>query len=141
MNTSIILDTGPLVALVSRDDRDHTWAKSIWATLTPPLLTCDAVIVESCFLLRNLYGGEESIFRLLDRNVIQLNFDLAAEHPAIRSLIQQYKSVPMSVADACLVRMSELDRNSSILTLDSDFLIYRRNRSQTIPTIMPSRKI
>ena len=55
--------------------------------------------------------------------------------------MQQYQSVPMSVADACLVRMSELDRNSSVLTLDPDFLIYRRNRSQNIPTIMPSKKV
>ena len=97
------------------------------------------MIVESCFLLRNLHGGEESIFRLLDRNVIQLSFDLAGEHPAIRLLMQQYQSVPMSVADACLVRMSELNRDSSILTLDLDFLIYRRNQFQTIPTIMPSK--
>ena len=72
--TSIILDIGPLVALVSRDDRDHAWAKSIWATLNPPLLTCDAVIVESCFLLRNLHGGEESIFRLLDRKRYSTKF-------------------------------------------------------------------
>lgn len=138
MTGSIILDTGALVALISRNDRHHVWATNIWATLQPPLLTCDAVIVESCFLLKNRHGGEDSIFRLIDRNVIQLSFDLAVEHPIIRSLMNQYQSIPMSVADACLVRMSELNSNSSVLTLDSDFLIYRKNGNQIIQTIMPA---
>jgi uncharacterized protein len=137
MKQAMILDTGPLVALISQDDRNHRYAKEIFSNIFSPLLTCEAVIVEACFLLRNLHRGQEAVFNLIDRQVIQIVFDLASESQQVQALMQRYDSVPMSVADACLVRIAELYPDSTILTLDSDFLIYRKNRNQTIPVKMP----
>ena len=73
----------------------------------------------------------------LQSNQILLTFSLQENLTAVKNLVRHYQNVPMSLADACLVRMSELYPDSSILTLDSDFTIYRKNRNQTIPVIMP----
>ena len=66
---------------------------------------------------------------------VPFHFDDAVE--MIEQLMEKYANVPMSFADACLVRMAELYPNSAVLTLDSDFRIYRKNRNQVIPVIMP----
>jgi predicted nucleic acid-binding protein len=101
-------------------------------------LTCEAVITEACFLLQNLYAGEDSIFGLLRDNLLTISFHLEDEIVSINELMNRYQSVPMSFADACLVRMSELYPDSIVLTLDSDFTIYRKNRNQVISLIIPS---
>lgn len=75
--------------------------------------------------------------RLVEEEIIQISFSLKNEITDLRKLMRRYRSVPMSLADACLVRMSELNQDMKILTLDSDFLIYRRNRHAIIPVIMP----
>lgn len=137
MTSKIILDTGPLVALIDKGDQFHPWAVKIWQTLTPPLLTCEAVIVESCFLLRKTPGGREAVISLLKSEVISIPFQLAPDINVIGELMQRYQSVPMSLADACLVRMSELIPGSYLLTMDSDFYIYRQNRHQLINLIIP----
>jgi len=133
----VLLDTGPLVAYLKRQDQFHEWASSEWKTIQPPLLTCEAVIVEACFLLRNTYLGQEAVISLVKSGVIQIPFRLHEEASLISELLSRYQSVPMSLADACLVRMSELYPNSVLLTLDSDFSIYRKNREQIIPVLMP----
>jgi len=130
------LDTGPLVALLNRGDNNHQWANGVWQIITPPLFTCDAVLVEDFFLLRNQRRIDD-IFTFITRGAIELPFSLKDEYPSVQKLMTQYASVPMSLADACLVRMSELYPDSPILTLDSDFTIYRKNRNQPIPVIMP----
>lgn len=84
-----------------------------------------------------MHGGESSILSLLEAEVIKIPFNLSAELTEIKQLMKQYQSVPMSLADACLVRMSELIRESSVFTLDSDFIIYRQYKNQIIPVIMP----
>ncbi len=138
MRRGVLLDTGPLVAVIDRRDRFHNWATSEWGFIELPMFTCEAVITEACFLLRGVYGGEEAVISLVNRGVVQIPFRLSEEVAAIEELLKRYQSVPMSVADACLVRMSELYSGSALLTLDSDFLIYRKNRNQTIPVIMPN---
>jgi len=100
-------------------------------------LTCEAVITEACFLMRKLYPGSEAVLLLMERGVVEIGFDLNQEFREIQKLITRYQSVPMSLADACLVRMSEQFLGSSILTLDSDFTIYRKHNHQPIPVIMP----
>ena len=136
MKPSIILDTSPLVALIDKSDRFHGWSVQIWKTLVPPLFTCEAVISEACFLLHRTYGGEEAVIALLKSGVIKIPFHLTEEIEAIGNLMQRYQNVPMSLADACLVRMSELIPGSSILTLDSDFRIYRKNQQEMIDLII-----
>jgi uncharacterized protein len=138
MKTRVILDTSPLVALINKRDNYHEWSKQQWAMIKPPLLTCEAVITESFFLLRNTHGGQETILKLLERRVIIIDFDLEKELIEIQRLLTIYKSVPVSLADACLVRMAELQSNSSVFTLDSDFQIYRKNRHEIIDIIIPN---
>lgn len=137
MTPKIILDTGPLVAFIDKSDQFHPWAINIWQTLKPPLLTCEAVIVESCFLLENTSKGRENVISLLKSGVIQIPFQLIEEVTLIGELMKRYESVPMSLADACLVRMSELISGNHVLTLDSDFYIYRKNRNELIDLIIP----
>lgn len=137
MSQIFLLDTGPLVALLNRRDDFHNWATAEWAKIEPPLLTCEAVIVEACFILRNLYPGQEAVISLVKAGVIQIAFHLDEEAISIGELLIRYQSVPMSLADACLVRMTELYANSLLLTLDSDFRIYRKQRTDIIHVIMP----
>ncbi len=137
MLRKVILDTGVLVAVLDRSDRYHNWAVKEWEKIVKPLLTCEAVITESCFILQDVYGSEDAIMALIERRTIQIDFRFNDEVKVIRGLMQRYQSVPMSFADACLVRMSELIVGSSVLTLDSDFYIYRKNRKEMIDLIIP----
>lgn len=137
LKNRVILDTSPLVALINKRDTYHEWAKQKWSMIKPPLLTCEAVITESFFLLRNIYGGQETIIKFLERKAVIIDFDLEDELLHIQTLLNSYKSVPVSLADACLVRMAELQDSSSVFTLDSDFQIYRKNRHQVIDLIFP----
>jgi uncharacterized protein len=136
----ILLDTGPLVAYLKQQDHFHKWAITQLATVQPPLLTCEAVIVEACFLLRNTYGGQSTVINLLNTKNVQIPFRLEDETEAVGELLTRYQSVPMSLADACLVRMAELYPDSAVLTLDSDFTIYRKNKNLVISAIMPAQR-
>ena len=137
MSRQILLDTGPLVAFINPRDNFHEWAVTEWSTSNVPVLTCEAVITEACFLLRNVYRGEEEVMNLLETGIIHIPFCLSDEVVAIRQFLTRYQSVPMSIADACLVRMTELYSECVVLTLDSDFNIYRKNRDRLITTITP----
>jgi len=134
----VLLDTGPLVASINRRDRFHQWVQIEWKQIEPPLLTCEAVITEASFLLRSVYGGQKAVMSLIERGVIQIPFHLEKEVNRLGELLNRYQSVPMSLADACLVRMAEQYASSYLLTIDSDFNIYRKERNQLISVIMPS---
>jgi len=114
MKRQMLLDTGPLVALIDRNDRFHTWMKEIWADIEPPTFTCEAVMTEACFLLRSLYGGKESAISLLRQGIIQIPYDLSEDAQAVEEMMKRYSSVPMSLADACLVRMTEMYPTSKL---------------------------
>lgn len=137
MKQQVLLDTGPLVALINRRDRFHEWVKAEWGKVQPPLLTCEAVFTEACFLLQGVYGGQEAVITFMRKGIVQISFCLKEEVDRISELLTRYRSVPMSLADACLVRMAEQHSEGIVFTLDSDFRIYRRNRNQFIPVIMP----
>jgi hypothetical protein len=95
--------------------------------------TCEAVISEACCLL----SGNDLVMQLIQRQIISIPFRLDDNIQPVRKLLSKYGSVPIALADACLVRMSELYQNSSVFTLDSDFKIYRKEGRRTIPTIAP----
>jgi predicted nucleic acid-binding protein len=137
MNGPVITDTGPLVALLNRRERHHSWAREQFSLIRPPAVTCEAVISECCFLLRNVDSGVAALMQLLDRGVIATQFTLADELPAVARSLKRYSSVPMSLADAGLVRMTERFTRSTLITLDADFRVYRKNGRQVIPTLMP----
>ena len=133
----IILDSGPPVALLNKRDSYHEWAVAQFAQISPPLLTCEAVLSEACFLLRHLERGPDSVLQLVERGAVAIAFEAAPEVRSIRALLLQYRNIPMSFADACLVRMAEKLGDSAIHTLDRDFRIYRKHRRKTIATVMP----
>ena len=137
MRRGFIADTGPLVALLNGRDKHHAWAREMFESLEPPLATCEAVISEACFLVRGIKGGTQAVFGLLDRGVLEISFRMESNRAAVQALLARYASVPMSVADACLVRMADLDPKGKILTLDSDFRVYRRLGRQVVPVAMP----
>lgn len=137
MTERLIVDSSALVAFLAPDEEAHEWAKRSLDRCESAVLTCEAVLTESAFLLRRRPRGVAGLLTLLDHGFIDLPFRLADEVPAVRTLMTRYADVPMSLADACLVRMSELLPRWPVMTLDSDFKRYRRNRRQLIPLLMP----
>jgi len=135
--TRVLLDTGPLVAYLNRNDRHHKWAVECWASLYDPLWTCEAVLSEAVFVLQSERIVAEAILRLLEREIIQLDFSLEANRADVCRLLRKYADLPMSVADACLVRMAELSDPCQIFTTDRDFRVYRRKGRQIIPLLSP----
>ncbi|MBC8382748.1 MAG: PIN domain-containing protein [Candidatus Cloacimonetes bacterium] len=133
----VILDTGPIVAFLNKNDTYHDWAKTQFSLLTPPLITCESVISEACYLLKNFTDGASNVLELVERELVLLPFDLQSEIVSIKKLLEKYKNIPMSLADACLVRLSEQISDSVICTLDTDFKIYRKNMRNIIPLIFP----
>ncbi len=137
----VLADTGPIVAFLNGRDRHHRWAVESLARLRPPLLTCEAVLSEAAYLVRALPAGGERVMDLVTRGVLRIAFDLEQESVAVGQLLRRYGSVPMDLADACLVRLAELHADSRVLTIDSEFRdVYRRNGRQVIPTLSPSRR-
>ena len=138
MKNQIILDTGPLVALLNRHDQYHRWARDQWAQIVPPLFTCEAVLAEACFLVQSLTGGQAAVLDLVGRGVLDLSFRLSEESAAISRLLKTYRDVPMSLADGCIVRLAERHARGVVFTVDSDFMVYRKNGRQVIPTLAPA---
>ncbi|MGH7269699.1 MAG: type II toxin-antitoxin system VapC family toxin [Polyangiaceae bacterium] len=124
----ILIDTGVIVALLDRSERKHAACVEAVTALEAPLVTCEAVIAEACYLLRDLRGASDAVLANVDRGVFQVPFRLADASSAIRALMKRYASVPMDFADACLVHMADMLETASILTLDSDFDVYRWRR-------------
>jgi predicted nucleic acid-binding protein len=134
---NVIIDTGPIVALLIARDQHHKWALGEWAQIKPPFLSCEAVLSEAQHIIRRLGGDPLVVLEFVHRGIFQISFQAAPEIDALLKLERTYADVPMSLADACLVRMSELAPRCRVMTTDSDFLNYRRNRRQLIPVICP----
>ena len=135
--TKILADTGPLVAYVSETDQHHRWALGAFNSFYEPLYTCEAVISEVLFLLRTDGVGIEVFLQMLERDVVKTTFSMEENRPDILNLLRKYADQPMSLADACLVRMAELNDNCRIFTTDRDFLVYRRKGRSVIPLLTP----
>ena len=136
--TAVVIDTGPLVAWLNRRDQHHRWSVQILDTVEVPLITCEPVLSEACFLLQGR-DGQAAVLELVTRGVLKIGMTVAHEVATLQALMRRFASVPMSLADACLVRITELYPRSVVLTIDRDFLVYRRNRRQAVPTIMPNQ--
>lgn len=136
MKPTVIIYTGFLVALLNRSEQYHSWVKNQLNNISSPIITCEPVITETCFLLRKIYGAETTILNLINSQKLKIPFRLIDEFSMVHQLMQRYQSVPMSLADACLVRMAEIYPNSLVLTLDSDFRIYRKNKNEIITQII-----
>lgn len=137
MRRRVLLDTGPLVAFLNRRDRHHVWAKDRLAEAATPALSCEAVLTEASYLLRHDANGPRSVANLVADGLIAVPFRFATEAQRIERLLARYADVPMSLADACLVRLAEIEAGSAVLTLDTHFRIYRMHGRQVIPVLMP----
>ena len=133
----VVLDCGPLVAIVNRNDQYHSWCVGQLNDIRGDIITCEAVVTETFFLIRHVPGAADQLLSLLDHEVVTLEFDLRRNLPAVIVLMRKYRDIPMSLADACLVRLSELNGDCRVFTLDSDFTFYRRHGRQAIPLITP----
>ncbi|MCA1590345.1 MAG: pilus assembly protein [Acidobacteria bacterium] len=132
-----IADTGIIVALLDRTDAWHEWTVSEMRGLQLPFSTCEAVVTEACFLVAHLPEGKQKVLQLVSRGIFQIDFSLSDEIRAVERLMKKYADLPIDLADACLVRMSELNEKAIVFTLDSDFQVYRRRGKQTIPLLPP----
>lgn len=136
-NDRVIVDTGPLVAFLVKEEAHHKWVTDQFERLSAPFLTCEAVLTEAFFLVRKLPHGTARFFSLLNSGLLDVDFSIIAEGAALEKLVQRYANVPMSLADACLVRLAKLHPQAVLFTLDQDFQIYRREGRQSIPLLMP----
>ncbi|HEV8720776.1 MAG TPA: PIN domain-containing protein [Candidatus Binatia bacterium] len=136
MARNVLVDAGFLVALLSRRDSHHPWAVTQAPDHNLPWRTCEAVLSEAFHLLGP--RGAPGLSALLRRRALIAAFDLDNDVESVLKLLQKYANVPMSLADACLVRMTETLSDPMILTTDSDFRIYRRHSRQVVPCVMPS---
>ena len=136
MAGNLLVDAGFLAALLSRRDAHHPWAVTEATHYAPPWRTCEAVLSEGFHLLGT--RGTPGLSALLQRRAVLAIFDLNDDMESVLKLLQKYAEVPMSLADACLVRMTETLSDPIVLTTDSDFRVYRRHSRQVIPCVMPS---
>jgi predicted nucleic acid-binding protein len=123
------------VAFISRDDQHHDWIAAQSGRLPSPWLTCEAVLSEAFHLVGD--KGAPKLKEMLRRGAVVLSFDLGDELAPVLTLMEKYADVPMSLADACLVRMSETLPDPVVLTTDADFKIYRRHSRQVVPCLLP----
>ena len=137
--SNILVDTGPLVAFLSRSDSHHEAIVAEFRQLLPPFFTCEPVITEAAWLLRRVRHGTHSLLQMLDSGLLVIRFELFSQHKQVSRLMTKYSNIPISLADACLVRMSEQIDAPLLFTLDRDFRVYRRNGRQMIPIIAPGR--
>lgn len=135
---TVLLDTGPIVAYLSARDTHHAWAVAALGQLRPPLLTCEPVLAEAVYLLRGLPSGAARVFELIRRGAVTVGFRLADEVDPVQRVIARYGPSRTDLADACLVRMSEIYADPVVVTIDSQFRdVYRRHGRKTIPTVLP----
>jgi len=133
----IIADTGPIVALINPRDQHHQWARAAIRQINEPMLTCDAVLSEALFLISSVPNGIRRFTEMLASGALQSDFATSANSRELAALIQKYQSLPMSFADACLVRLAEIHDGATVLTVDSHFQVYRKNGSEPLSLMMP----
>ena len=129
-----IADTGFVVAFLNARDTHHAWALELAEQVTTPLITCEAVLTEAAYLLNQ----PALVLETLSSGLLALDFDLNANREQLVVLAERFSGQSPDLCDLCVVRMSELHPEHSVLTTDrKDFSVYRRNRNQVIRTIFP----
>jgi uncharacterized protein len=133
----VLLDTGCIVAMLDRSEQHHQQCAEVISSLDAPLVTCEAVIAESCYLLRGLKGAPQAVLENVDRGTFLIAYRLAGDNAAqVAKLLTKYADVPMDFADACLVDLAAQFQTSRILTLDADFRLYRWGRNRPFELLL-----
>ena len=135
MAGNVLVDPGFIVALLSARDTHHAWAVAQAAEYPPPWSSCEAALSAAFHLVGA--RGAPSLGALLGRGSLRPAFELATQLEAVLRLMRKYADVPMSLADACLVRMSEVLADPRLLTTDGDFRVYRRHSRHVVPCVTP----
>jgi predicted nucleic acid-binding protein len=133
-----IVDTGPLVAFLDRGERHHAWVAGRIGEIDAPLLVCEPVLAETMFLLRHWPMALDAVFGLLEKGALKVGFRLIEHVNEVHALHRKYRNRPMSLADACIVRMAELNERHMVFTLDADFTIYRKHGRLPLDLIHPA---
>lgn len=132
-----IVDTGPLVAFLDADEQHHAWAVAAFRRFRAPLVTCEAVLAETMHLVRTSPEAQDKILEWIGRGALTVGLDVATDSAALRRLMRKYRDVPMSFADACVVRMAETLGGHTVCTLDADFRVYRKDGGAAIALAIP----
>lgn len=133
-----IVDAGPLVAFVDRRDTHHKWARETLSELIAPFMTCEAVVSEVAYILRAAPAARDAIMGMIEEGSLSIEPLFPRETRPIRAILHRYRDREIDLADACLVRMSELVENCQVATIDrADFSVYRRHRRKVIPLVCP----
>jgi predicted nucleic acid-binding protein len=133
-----IVDTGPLVAFFDQTDRHHRWVIERIKRLEAPLLVCEPVLTEAVYLLGRHSKAQNALFELLQNGALKIAFRMEEQFGALRKLLLKYRDTPMSLADACIVLMAEIHERHAVLTLDSDFSVYRKHGRVPLTLIYPA---
>jgi predicted nucleic acid-binding protein len=133
-----LLDTGVIVAILDRSENAHEPCAELIRELDAPLITCEAVIAESCYLLRNLRGAAEAVIENVAAGIFQIPFQLSQEAARIKPILRKYRDRGIDFADACLIRLADEFDTGDVLTLDNDFQIYRWGKNKPF-RILPNR--
>ena len=128
--TEVLLDTGCIVALLDRSERNHASCVEAVRGLSGRLVTCEAVIAESCYLLRRHAGATDTILENVERGIFQIPLHLDEASAVVRTYMKRFARVPIDLADACLIALADALGTGRILTLDGDFHIYRWRRNR-----------
>ena len=134
-----LLDTGVIVALLDRSEKFHQACADAVHEMHAPLITCEAVIAESCYLLRSLPGAPEAVLENVVAGIFQIPFQLSRDAPGVKQALRKYRDRKIDLADACLIRLADEFETDDILTLDKDFAIYRWAKNKTF-RILPAIK-
>jgi predicted nucleic acid-binding protein len=132
----VLLDTGVVVALLDRSERHHTQCARVVTNLGRPLVTCEAVIAESCYLLRRLSGAAEVVLENVARGVFLIPFQLSRSASQVRNVMRKYSDQPAHLADACLIHLADELNTGEILTLDRDFAHYRWRKTRSFDLLI-----
>lgn len=135
--TAAIVDTGPLVALLDRAEQHHRWVAERLNELDAPLLVCEPVLAETMYLFGRFPKAQDAVLALIENGALSIAFRIDEHIDALGKLLQKYRDTPMSLADACIVRMSEVHDRHAVLTLDSEFLVYRKHSRAPLHLIHP----
>ena len=131
-----LIDAGPIVSYLT-DEANHAWAAEQFSRFDA-FETCEAAVAEACARLAYAGYDQTAVIRLVDEGVLKLTFDMPYNLGRIMALMEKYRDLPMDFADACLVTMSEEEKDSLVVTLDKkDFSVYRRYGRQAIPVLTP----
>ena len=133
-----IVDAGPLVAWFNRSERHHRWVCDRIEELDAPLLVCEPVLAEAMYLLARSPGAHDALLDHLQEGALNIAFQIAEHTALLRRLLNKYRDTPMSLADACIVRMAEIYEDHAVFTLDADFSIYRKHGRVPLALIHPA---